>query len=153
MKRRVLRIVGRLALWLLAAIGAAALLPIAYFVTLSRSWPSIADPDTLFRECEVLAADFDSGRIPDQVGRKPGDPARGNRIARADWPPSVRALEPSPVFVRVGWNSVAIFQAVSGFGDGWGVLVCLRDDSDCTAWSPSLTPTEHPRVFHFQTDH
>jgi hypothetical protein len=137
----------------LAAVAAAVVLLIGYFVALSRSWPAIADPATLFRECEALAADFDGGRIRDAVGRKRSDPGGGDRIARGDWPPSVRALQPPPLFVRVGWNSVTIFQAVSGFGDGWGVLVCLRDESDCMAGHPTLAPTDHPRVFHFQTDH
>jgi len=143
-----LRRTFRIALRVLGTLGAVVVLLVLWLLPRTTSWPPIADAATLARDCEALAADFWAGRVPDASGRRRGDPGWGNRVAPRDWPESVRALNPQPHFVRVDAEDVTIFQSAGAFG-GWGVVVCLAD----TPCADGLVATDHPRVFHFETDH
>jgi len=150
--RRLLRLGGRLALWSLAAIGAAVVLLVVYIAIATTRWPRIANPEALVAQCRTLAAEFQAGRVPDNAGRRPGDRGWGTEVAALYWPPAVRGLEPAPRRVRVNDpDSVTIFQAAGAFG-GWGVIVCVSGPR-CVEPSPDVVPTAHPQIFHFQTDY
>ena len=147
-----LRITATMALGALALIGGLVVLVVVFLGRGSQQWPAIADPTALVRDCETLAADFAAGRAADVSGGKAGDPWRNTRVAPDDWPASVRALRPRPLYVRMDGDRVTIVQSASGFGGGWGLMVCLRDPR-CAEGDDGVVPTEHPRLFRFETDH
>ena len=131
---RTIKIIGRIAVGLLAVAGAAAILMAVLFL---NSWPRMQWPDLqhgIRADCATLLAQHEADSIP-----------------KAAWPESIRRIEPKAV--QTTGDRVIITISGGGIGAAWGFVV-FPGDARITSermTGMKIWGTGQPGVFKFQT--
>jgi hypothetical protein len=131
---RTIKIIGKIAVGLLAVIGVAAILIAVLFL---NSWPRMQWPDVrsgIRVECDALLAKHEAGSVP-----------------RSEWPELIQQIEPKAV--QTAGDHVVITISGGGIGAAWGFVVF---PGDTRVTSERMTGMKiwgsgQPGIFKYQT--
>jgi hypothetical protein len=131
---RTIKIIGRIAVGLLALTGAAAILLAVLFL---NSWPRMKWPDIrsgVRADCGALLAKHPAESVP-----------------KSDWSESIRQIEPKAV--QTAGDHVIITVSGGGIGSAWGFVVFPEDARITSEGITGLKiwGTGQPGIFKFQT--
>jgi len=100
------------------------------YKSVSVSWPKIADPENLIKDCENLLRLYPEGHdLPKDV-----------------WPKSVSEINPQYVFVEDGYIKIVL--SSGGIGDSWGIIV--KGDDDQITTPRYAEETRNHRIYRFE---
>ncbi|MEI8121755.1 MAG: hypothetical protein WCI20_06865 [bacterium] len=131
---RTIKIIGKIAVGILALTGAASILIAILFL---NSWPRMHWPDVqsgIRRDCGALLAKYESAQAP-----------------KTEWPESIQQIKPQAV--QTAGDHVIITISGGGIGAAWGFVVFPGDPRITSERMTGMKiwGTGQPGIFKYQT--